>query len=91
MSKRFLCLGYGYTARAFARSLAAEGWRVAGTARSDAAARIIADDGAEIVPWKDSFDAAALENAGAVLVSVPPNGEGCPALAAARAAIPARG
>lgn len=73
-----LCFGFGYTARALAPLLAAEGWAVAGTSRG----------GGADVP----FDAPgeALERATHVLSSVPPDESGDPVLRRHAAALAGR-
>lgn len=79
-----LCLGMGYTATVFARRLRARGWRIAGTGTTeDAVKRLEAEGWAGIL-----FDglgpsqalAARLAEATHVLVSIPPEATGDPAL-----------
>jgi nucleoside-diphosphate-sugar epimerase len=82
---RLFCFGLGYTARALARSLAAEDWRVAGTTRdptrkpapSDAEVHLVPFDGA--TPMANA--ARALAGTTHVLVSIPPGPSGDPVLA----------
>jgi nucleoside-diphosphate-sugar epimerase len=84
-----LCLGYGYVAAALARRLAPQGWRIVGTRRAGGAsdiADIIAFDGARA----SSALADLVAGAAAVLVSIPPHDDGCPALAAMQPAFDAR-
>ena len=78
------CFGLGYSAQCLGRRLAAQGWRVSGTARSAEGAKAIAAagfttfvfDGAK--PGADLRD--ALHAATHVLVSVPPDADGDPVL-----------
>lgn len=84
VNRKILFLGYGYTARALARRLSGEGWSFAGTARSVEKAASLADEGVEPVLWSDEgLPNAAFESVEAILVSTPPDAQGCPALAAA--------
>lgn len=84
MARTLLCLGYGYTARALARRLAAAGWRIAATARTPEKAAMLRADGVGAHLWDEKgVDPAAFEGADAVLISTPPGAEGCPAFAAA--------
>ncbi|WDI30484.1 SDR family oxidoreductase [Hyphococcus flavus] len=78
--QKLLCLGYGYTARAFAAKLKDNGWEISGTTRSREKAAQIENDGVEPIIWNKTFDPAWLADARAMLVSTPPNAEGCPAL-----------
>ena len=79
-----LTLGHGYCAGRLAASL--PGWRRLGTVRSAAGAGA----GVEAVPWDDDAAvAAAVAAATHVLVSVPPDAGGCPALRRLGAALAA--
>jgi nucleoside-diphosphate-sugar epimerase len=79
------CFGLGYTARCLGRRLAAEGWRVSGTARTSEAAKATAAEG--FAPFV--FDGTGpgtsirevLQTATHVLVSVPPAEDVDPVLA----------
>ncbi len=85
---RLLCIGMGYSATAVARLLAAEGWSVAGTSRTDAGASAIAAsgfagqvfDGVAVSPEL----VGAIEAATHLLVSVAPGQVVDPVLAACR-------
>ena len=89
MAGRLLCLGFGYTARALARRLSCDGWRIAGTARSGDGAQTLRSGGVEAVAWTDGvLDPAAFDGADAVLISTPPD-NACPAFAAAADALAA--
>lgn len=95
-----LCLGYGYTAKRLAPRLIKEGWRIAGTTRSPEKAGSIAAEGIEPVLWRgatldgntqeNALTQATFDGANAVLVSTGPSENGCPALAAAEAALAER-
>lgn len=78
---RLLVFGYGFSGRALARRLAAEGWAVAATHRTPEAAAAIAADGVQPVD-ASSRDALsqALAGARALLVTAPPGADGCPGL-----------
>lgn len=88
---RLFCLGYGYAARAVARRLAADGWRIAATARTPEQRAALEREGAEAVGWTDGkLDPAGFDGANAVLISTPPGPGGCPAFAAAAGPLAAR-
>ena len=89
------CFGYGYSARALATLLRAEGWTISGTARSAAGCAAIAADGVQALPFERTQPlanpGAALAQATHLLSSVPPDAAGDPVLdshAAAIAAMP---
>ena len=75
MRKTLLCLGFGYTARALAPRLLAQGWRVIGTSRE-----VAAGDGAEMITWPGQD--VPLDGVTHILNSIGPNAEGDPVLAA---------
>jgi nucleoside-diphosphate-sugar epimerase len=79
-----LCIGLGYTAHVFAARLAAEGWRIIGTAQTaDGSARIAAlGYDAIVFDGKAPSDPlrTALAAATHVLVSAPPDASGDPLL-----------
>jgi nucleoside-diphosphate-sugar epimerase len=85
VSRRLFCFGLGYTALALARSLAAAGWRIAGTTRDAAKQACLAGEGFEMHrfdpdrPLEDP--AAALGGATHVLTSIAPDEVGDPVLA----------
>lgn len=89
MPIRLLIFGYGYTARALVRNLRNAGdWSFAGTTRSSERANAIQAEGVEPVVWNgEAFDAATLRSATHILVSTPPDDNGCPALISAGEAI----
>ena len=78
------CFGLGYSAQALGRQLIAQGWRVGGTARTGDSAKALAAAGFEAVVFDGhapSLDASdALKHATHVLLSIPPDADGDPAL-----------
>lgn len=91
MTNKLFIVGYGYTARALVRKLReGGGWLFAGTTRSPERAAAIQADGVEPIIWNGgTFDAGAFHDATHILVSTPPDENGCPALNAAGDAITA--
>ncbi|MGE0153154.1 MAG: SDR family oxidoreductase [Reyranellaceae bacterium] len=87
-SQTLLILGAGYAGQALARLLAGKAWRIKGTSRSAPGAAALAAAGIEgIAATADTFDPVLLEQADALLVSVPPDEQGDPfarSLAAAK-------
>lgn len=78
---RLLLFGYGFSARALARRMAAEGWTVAATHREAEGAAVIAADGFTPVHLPDrAAVTAALARTQALLVTAPPGELGCPGL-----------
>ncbi|OBY26453.1 SDR family oxidoreductase [Leisingera sp. JC1] len=75
MRKTLLCLGFGYTARALAPRLLAQGWRVIGTSRE-----VAAGDGVEMITWPGQD--VPLDGVTHILNSIGPNADGDPVLAA---------
>lgn len=71
-----LCAGLGYSARALAPRLIAEGWRVIGTTRSEDGFGAISAMGVEPALWPP--DEAVVRQATHLLVSAGPDGEGAP-------------
>ena len=89
--KTLFCFGYGYTAQALARRLRPDGWRMIGTTRSPEKAEGMRAEGVAAYLWNSgAFDSQWLDGANALLVSVSPNEQGCPAFRAAHEAIAAR-
>jgi len=78
------CFGLGYSARLLASRLAAEGWRVSGTARTPDGAKAIAAQGFTAFVFDGSGASAelsdALRAATHVLISAPPGADGDPVL-----------
>jgi hypothetical protein len=81
-SGHLFCFGLGYSALALARQLAGEGWMVAGTSRTtDQVARLRAlGFAAEIFDRDRPLPTGALRGITHVLVSIPPDAVGDPAL-----------
>ncbi|MCU0826375.1 MAG: SDR family oxidoreductase [Tabrizicola sp.] len=77
-----LSLGHGYSARALARRLVLQGWRVIGTTRSQAKAEVLRAEGVEPLLWPADLGPALLD-ATHVLCSAAPDAEGDPFLRAA--------
>lgn len=90
---RLFCFGLGYSARALADAVMAQGWRVAGSCRSTEKQADLRDAGIEAFlfdrgqPLSDS--AAALSGTTHLLSSVPPDAAGDPVLDHHRAEIAA--
>lgn len=79
-----LCIGLGYSARVFAARVAADGWRVVGTATSRESAAEITALGYDAISFDGSTGSAALCTALAsathLLISAPPDADGDPFL-----------
>ncbi|HEY2749807.1 SDR family oxidoreductase [Phenylobacterium sp.] len=75
--------GYGYAGRALALRMTAKGWTVAASVRDTADAQRLAADGVTAVAAGDRRHLAdALARTQAVLVTAPPDADGCPGLQA---------
>lgn len=83
MAGTLFSLGHGYTARALARRLVPQGWRVIGTVRSAEAAAAIAAEGVEPLLWPGAALGPALAEATHLLTSIAPDAAGDPVLRAA--------
>ncbi|WP_435257192.1 SDR family oxidoreductase [Thioclava sp. FR2] len=79
--KTLLSLGHGYTARALARRLVPQGWRVIGTVRDSKKLAEVRAEGVEPLMWPGDL-APALAVASHILVSAAPDDAGDPFLAA---------
>lgn len=90
MQKVLLCFGYGYSARALARRLMAQGWQVIGTTRSAGKMDDIRATGAEPALWPPARCGPLLDFATHVLVSTPPDAGGDPVLLHCAGALSAR-
>ncbi|WP_090201542.1 SDR family oxidoreductase [Yoonia tamlensis] len=86
MGYTVLTFGYGYSAQALGRVLLPQGHKMLGTTRGAPAPA----DGAQIVQWPDADMTESLDRATHLLVSIAPDAEGDPVLAALRAEIIAR-
>lgn len=80
--KTLLSIGHGYSARALARLLLPQGWRIIATTRSAAKADMLRAEGVEPMVWTGG--ALPLSEATHLLTSVAPDGSGDPVLAAQR-------
>ena len=80
MTGTLLSFGHGYSARALAKLLLADGWRVIGTTRSPEKAAEIAATGAEPLIWPGADPTPALDDASHVLISAAPGSDGDPVL-----------
>ncbi len=76
-----LSLGHGYSARALARRLVPQGWRVIGTTRNPAKADQLRAEGVEPLLWPRDLD-WVLEEATHILCSAAPDAKGDPFLQA---------
>ena len=76
-----LSLGHGYSARALARRLTAQGWRVIGTTRNPAKADQFRAEGVEPLMWPGDLG-PALAEASHILCSAAPDAQGDPFLRA---------
>ena len=83
-AKKLFCFGYGFSASALGALLGREGWSLAGTCRTPAGCRALADAGVDAVPFERAAplaDAARLlAGATHILLSIPPDGAGDPVL-----------
>ena len=82
--RRLFCFGYGFSAQALGALLGPAGWSLAGTCRSEEGCRALADAGVDALPFARE---APLADAGRllagtthVLLSIPPDADGDPAL-----------
>jgi len=76
-----LSLGHGYSARALARCLVPQGWRVIGTTRNPKKAEAFRAEGMEPLMWPGDLG-AALAEATHILCSAAPDAQGDPFLRA---------
>lgn len=82
-----LCVGYGYSARVLAERLAAQGWRIAATARSEDKADALRQRGVDAHIWPADALFTALPRRTHLLLSASPEETGDPVLAHHRAAL----
>ena len=82
--KKLFCFGYGFSASALGARLGPAGWSLAGTCRTAEGCRALAASGVDAVPFaRDAPLADAprlLADATHVLLSIPPDPDGDPAL-----------
>jgi nucleoside-diphosphate-sugar epimerase len=86
MTCHLFCFGFGYTAEALARRLAAEGWIVGGTCRTAEKAAVLREAGfrTELFDRDRPLPRQALDGVTHLLLSVPPDAAGDPVLAVHR-------
>ena len=84
MTPHLFSFGHGYSARALARILLPQGWRITGTTRSADKAAALAAEGVTPLVLPGDDPAPALATATHLLVSAGPTAAGDPALAALR-------
>ena len=82
--KRLFCFGYGFCAQALGALLSPAGWTLAGTCRTQDGCRALADAGVDALPFAREAPLAdagrALAGATHILLSIPPDAAGDPAL-----------
>ena len=82
--KRLFCFGYGFSASALGALIGRDGWSLAGTCRTPDGCRALAEVGVDAVPFSREAplaDAAGcLAGATHILLSIPPDDVGDPAL-----------
>ena len=78
MERTLLSIGHGYSARALARRLLTEGWRVIGTTRSAEKAEELRREGVEPVIWPGAL--LPIGEVTHLVTSVAPDAEGDPVL-----------
>lgn len=83
--KTLLSVGHGFSARALARLLLPQGWRIIATTRSAAKAEALRAEGVEPMIWEGG--ALPLDQATHLLTSVAPDDAGDPVLASQAGAI----
>lgn len=80
---RLFAFGFGYSAQALARRLAPQGWEIAASVRDPAEVAALAQRGVTAIPLGDADALAAqLKGSDALLISAPPDAQGCPGLRA---------
>ena len=85
-----MSFGHGYSARALARLLLPQGWRIIGTTRSAGKAVALCAEGAQPLIWPGAALQPALDRATHLLISAAPDDEGDPVLRLVRDEIAAR-
>ena len=82
--KRLFCFGYGFSASALGELLGPAGWSLAGTCRTPEGCRALAGAGVDAVPFSREAPLAdpvrSLAGATHILLSIPPDADGDPAL-----------
>ncbi len=80
MTKTLLSFGHGYSARALARRLIPQGWRIIGTTRSAEKADTLRAEGTEARIWPGTDLSDTLDSATHLLLSAAPGPDGDPVL-----------
>lgn len=84
MTNKLFCFGMGFSARLVADQLAADGWKIAGTTRTEEKAERLEQQGYEAVLFDDNHPIkdikSALNGVTHVLISTPPGGDGDPVI-----------
>ena len=82
--KRLFCFGYGFCASTLGALLSPAGWTLAGTCRTSDGCHALADKGVDAVPFSREAPLAdaphRLAGTTHILLSIPPDAEGDPAL-----------
>ncbi|MET4102169.1 nucleoside-diphosphate-sugar epimerase [Roseovarius sp. MBR-78] len=81
MDKVLFSFGHGYSARALARHLLPQGWRIHGTTRDAAQAEVLRAEGVIPLIWGRDDPGPALRTATHLLTSIAPDAGGDPVLA----------
>ena len=80
MTQRLLSFGHGYSARALARRLLAEGWTIHGTTRDAEKAEALAREGVQPLLWGQDDIEPILAQSTHILISAGPDEAGDPVL-----------
>ena len=80
MTKKLICIGYGFSARALAPLLMQQGWEVTGTTRSAVRSKQMQAEGVAALHWPGDDLHHALSKATHLLMSAAPNASGDPLL-----------
>lgn len=80
MTKTMISFGHGYSARALARLLVPQGWRIYGTTRKAEKCAELEAEGVTPVMWPDGDLNTAFEEASHILISAAPGEDGDPVL-----------
>ena len=82
--KRLFCFGYGFSASALGALLGPAGWSLAGTCRTPEGSRALTEAGIDAIPFSREAPLAdpaqSLAGTTHILLSIPPDAEGDPAL-----------
>ena len=87
MDKTLLSFGHGFSARALAKRLVQQGWRIIGTTRSAEKMPAIAASGVEPLLWPGSDISKLIHKIPHVLISAGPDNDGDPVLNALKSEI----